>query len=93
MRDDPKDLKSDSSSSEEAAKKLRAEMELLQSKLNAAKIAFHNRTELDGSVPEYEDVAAIAKRLIAANYELQKVLYGEVKMKLSVSKLLRSGNR
>jgi hypothetical protein len=80
-------------SSEGAAVELRSRMELLQSKLNAAKIAYHNRSELDGKVPDYEDVAAIAKNLIALNYKLQKLLYGEVKMKLSVAKLIRASSR
>lgn len=93
MSDDRKDLNPVPTTNEEAAEKLRSEMELLQSRLNAAKIAYHNRTELGGSVPEYEDLAAIAKSLIATNYQLQKVLYGEVKMKLSVAKLLRASNR
>jgi hypothetical protein len=72
---------------------LRARIELFQAKLNAAKIAYHNRSELDGKIPEYEDVATIAKNLIALNYELQKSLYGAVKMKLSVAKLIRASNR
>lgn len=72
---------------------LRARLELLQSKLHTAKIAYLNRTELDGKVPEYEDVANIAKSLIKLNYQLQKELYGEVKLKLSVSKLLRASSR
>jgi hypothetical protein len=78
---------------EEKADALRAQMELLQSKLHSAKIAFHNRTELDGKVPEYEDVAAVAKSLIKLNYDLQKLLFGEVRMKLSVARLMRSSNR
>jgi hypothetical protein len=76
-----------------AADKLRTAMEVLQSRLHAAKIAYHNRTELDGKVLEYEDVAAIAKELIRSNYELQKLLYGEVRLKLSVAKLLRASSR
>jgi hypothetical protein len=72
---------------------LRARMEVLQSRLHTAKIAYLNRTELDGKVPEYEDVAAIAKSLISLNYQLQKQLYGEIKLKLSVSKLLRASSR
>jgi hypothetical protein len=88
--------KSKTSSSEKEdpiADELRASMELLQSKLQTAKIAYLNRTELDGKVPEYEDVAAIAKSLINLNYQLQKQLYGEVRLKLSVSKLLRASSR
>jgi hypothetical protein len=77
----------------EEAAQLRSRMELLQSKLQAAKIAYHHRSELDGKIPEYNDVAAVAKNLIALNYELQKLLYGEVKLKLSVSKLLRATSR
>jgi hypothetical protein len=76
-----------------ATDELRAAMEVLQAKLNAAKIAYLNRVELDGKVPEYEDVAAIAKELIKLNYQLQKALYGEVRLKLSVAKLLRASSR
>ncbi len=75
------------------ADELRARMEQLQSKLRVAKIAYHNRTELDGKIPEYEDLAGIAKDLINANYQLQKELYGKVKLKLSVPKLLRASSR
>ena len=72
---------------------LRSKLEVSQAKLRAAKIAYHNRSELDGKIPEYEDVAAVAKSVIAVNYELQKQLYGEVRMKMSVSKLLRATTR
>lgn len=72
---------------------LRAQMEIAQSRLHTAKIAYLNRTELDGRVPGYEDVAAIAKGLISLNYRLQKQLYGQVRVKLSVSKLLRASSR
>jgi hypothetical protein len=75
------------------ADELRARMEQLQSKLRVAKAAYFNRTELDGKIPEYEDLAGIAKDLISANYQLQKELYGKVKLKLSVSKLLRATSR
>jgi hypothetical protein len=93
MSDDRKNLGSKSAPGEETEQNLRSQIDLLQSKLNAAKIAYHNRMELDGKIPEYTDVAAIAKSLIARNYELQKLLYGEVKLKLSVAKLLRASNR
>jgi hypothetical protein len=90
------DDRSDTGSADESnaiANELRGRMELLQSKLHAAKIAYLNRTELDGKVPEYEDLATIAKSLISLNYQLQKELYGEVRLKLSVSKLLRASSR
>src|SRR5690349_125989 len=76
-----------------AAEKLQNRMEQLQQRLHVAKIAYLNGTELDGKVPEYEDLSAIAKELISANYELQKKLYGKVKLKLSVAKLLRASSR
>lgn len=68
-------------------------MEQLQTKLYAAKIAYLNRTELEGKIPEYGDLSRIAKELISSNYALQKRLYGKVRLKLSVSKLLRASNR
>jgi hypothetical protein len=37
----------------------------------------------------HNDVAAVAKDLIEVNCEFQKVLYGEVRLKLPVAKLLR----
>jgi len=80
-------------STEAVADEIRARMEQLQSRLRVAKIAYYNRTELDGKVPEYEDLSAVAKELIRTNYQLQKVLYGKVKLKLSVSKLLRASSR
>jgi hypothetical protein len=82
-----------SPASPEAEAEVRARMELLQAKLNATKIAYLNRMEIDGNVPTYEDLTAAAKAFIAANYELQKILYGSVKLKISVSKLLRGSNR
>jgi hypothetical protein len=70
---------------------LRERMQLLQSRLNAAKIAFLNRTELDGKIPDYNDVKLVAKELIQTNYDLQVRQYGKIRMKLSVAKLLRRG--
>ena len=90
------DEKSDSASQDEPNAKtdeLHTRMEQLQSRLRVAKIAYFNRTEMDGKVPEYEDLASIAKDLISANYQLQKQLYGKVRLKLSVSKLLRASSR
>jgi hypothetical protein len=77
----------------DAEEKIRARMELLQAKLNATKIAYLNRTEINGIVPTYEDLTAAAKAFIAVNYELQKAVYGSVKLKISVSRLLRGSNR
>ena len=76
-------------STEPAVEELRARAEVLRSRLSAAKIAFMKRTELDGRIPEFEDLSKAAEEVIEANYQLQRQLYGKVRIKLSVAKLLR----
>lgn len=65
-------------------------LELLRARVNAAKIAFLNRTPFDNR-PEvsYEDLRAIAQEYIHASYDYQKAKYGSVKVRISVAKLLR----
>jgi hypothetical protein len=70
---------------------LRKRFEILQTRLNAAKIAYLNSTPLDGREISYEDLKSIALEVIQANYDLQKTAYGTVRLKLSVAKLLRRG--
>jgi hypothetical protein len=77
--------------SEQGIEELQARFEQLQARLNAAKIAYLNSSPLDGRDLTYEDVKAIAKDVIAANYALQRARYGAVRLKLSVAKLLRRG--
>jgi hypothetical protein len=50
-----------------------------------------NSTPLDGQPVSYEHVAAIAKQVIRANYRLQEIQFGKVRLKLSVAKLIRRG--
>ncbi len=69
----------------------RERFEMLQSRMNAAKIAYLNRTPLDGREVTSEDLHRIAKEVIEANYELQRRRYGRVRLKLSPAKLLRRG--
>lgn len=69
----------------------RSRFEMLQSRLNAAKIAFLNGAELDGEMVSYERLRGVAKEMIEANYALQRARYGKVRLKLSVAKLLRRG--
>jgi hypothetical protein len=66
-------------------------LERLQARLNAAKIAYLNNTPLDDSPVNYEDVAAAAKAVIRANYRLQELEFGKVRLRLSVAKLIRRG--
>ena len=70
---------------------IQARFDQLQARLNAAKIAHLNGTTLDGRDVGYADLKRIAQELIQTNYELQRALYGEVRLKLSVAKLLRRG--
>ncbi len=76
---------------EQAVEELQARFEQLQSRLNAAKIAYLNSSPLDGRDLTYDDVKAIAKDMIEANYALQRARYGAVRLKLSVAKLIRRG--
>jgi hypothetical protein len=85
MGDRPDDPKSNE------IEQARARFEMLQSRLNAAKIAYLNRSPLDGKDVTYVDLNRIAKDVIEANYELQRRRYGEVRVKLSPAKLLRRG--
>jgi hypothetical protein len=70
---------------------LQARFEMLQSRLNAAKIAYLNSASLDDRQITYDDVKAIAEELIQSNYALQRARYGKIRLKLSVAKLLRRG--
>jgi hypothetical protein len=70
---------------------LRQLLAQLQARLNAAKTAYLNRTTLDGNAVTYEDVAAAAKDVIRANYRLQELQFGKVRLKLSVARLIRRG--
>jgi hypothetical protein len=69
----------------------RVRFEMMQSRMNAAKIAYLNRTPLDGREVTSDDLQQIAKEVIEANYELQRRRYGKVRLKLSPAKLLRRG--
>jgi len=74
-----------------SAEEVRVALERLQARLNAAKIAYLNNTPLEGSPVSYEDVAAAARALIRANYRLQEIQFGKVRLRLSVAKLIRRG--
>lgn len=54
-----------------------------------AKLAYYNGAEYKGRKVEYENLAGYARVFIAANYAYQKALYGRVRIKLSVPRLMR----
>jgi hypothetical protein len=68
---------------------LGARLEMLQSKLYAAKIAYLNRTSFEGHEVTYDDLNTIAKEYIQTSYAIQKAKFGAVKLRLSVARLLR----
>lgn len=65
-------------------------LEYLRARVNAAKIAYLNRTSFEKITEvSYEDLKAIAQQFIKASNDYQKARYGSVKVRLSVAKLLR----
>jgi len=68
---------------------LKSRLEMLESKLHAAKIAYLNGTPFDGREVTYEDLNRIAKDYIQTSYAFQKAKFGAVKLRMSVAKLLR----
>ena len=74
-----------------SVEELRVRFETAQARLNAARIAYLNRTPLDGEQIDYEALKRVAQETIQANYALQMATYGFIRLKLSVAKLLRRG--
>jgi len=54
-----------------------------------AKLAFYHRTEYKGVAVTYEVLRSYAELLIAHNYAYQKAIYGTIKVKISVARLMR----
>ena len=66
-------------------------LDKLRARVYAAKIAYLNRSGFEGKKElSYEELKVIAQDFIRASYDYQKKLYGKVKVKISVAKLLRS---
>jgi hypothetical protein len=69
----------------------RENLDKLRAKVYAAKVAYLNRSPFqDKEEVSYEDLKEIAQEFIQANYRYQKKIYGKVKVRISVPKLLRS---
>jgi len=79
-----KDKPSQDQVAELQAAKDRAELDFRN-----AKLAFYNRIEYKGEPVSYEILHNYAERLIASNYEYQKAVYGTIKVKISVARLMR----
>ena len=66
------------------------ELEYLRARVNAAKIAYLNRSPFeDMAEVSFADLKSIAQEFIRASNNYQKLKYGSVRVRLSVGKLLR----
>jgi len=74
---------------QQKVQELREQMERKRNLLEATRTAFFNRTPLNDKVPDDEAVRRAARDFISANYALQRALFGRVRVKLSVARLLR----
>jgi hypothetical protein len=68
---------------------MRAEMRRTEHELEDAKLAYYNSTEYRGELMNYEVLKRYAESFIAANHAVQKALYGRIRIRLDVSRLLR----
>jgi hypothetical protein len=71
-------------------RKQQRQLEYLRARVNAAKIAYLNRTPFeDMAEVSFDALKLIAQEFIRASYKYQKLKYGSVRVRLSVGKLLR----
>lgn len=75
--------------SEKELEEMTEQLQMLESRLHVAKIAYLNRTDFEGKPMEYEGLREIAQEFISLSYAIQKRRFGAVKMRISVAKLIR----
>ena len=68
---------------------MRNEMTRTEHQLEDAKLAYYNSAEYQGGPMPYERLKSYAEAFIKANHALQRALYGRVRVRLDVSRLLR----
>jgi hypothetical protein len=64
-------------------------MRQLDEVFDRLRYAYYTKTTSAGEVPDYEQLKRAAVAFIEASYAYQRARYGRVRLKLSVSKLLR----
>lgn len=57
--------------------------------MEATRTAYRRRGSYEGRTPTYDELRQAANEFIVASYEYQRVVYGRIKVKLSVANLLR----
>jgi hypothetical protein len=70
-------------------RELRERMKRLDEEFDRLRHAYYRRASVQGRIPDYDELKALAERFIRANHEYQKARYGRIRLRLSVSKLLR----
>lgn len=84
------DNKPDINSNQYQPDEQQEQLDRLRGRVNAAKTAYLNRTPFEDKAElTYEDLKEIAQDFIRASYEVQKLKFGSVKVRISVAKLLR----
>lgn len=73
----------------ETLEAMRMELDMLRSKIHAAKVAYLNRTPFQDRDVSYEDLKAFAREYIRKSYAYQRARFGKLKVRMSVAKLLR----
>ncbi len=74
---------------QEQLEAMRTELDILRSRVHAAKVAYLNRTPFQDREISFDDLKAFATEYIRKNYAYQRARFGKLKVKMSVSKLLR----
>jgi hypothetical protein len=73
----------------EELERMRAEMKRSEHELEDGKLAYYNSAEYRGEAMTYERLKKYAEAFITANHALQKALYGRIRIRLDVGRLLR----
>jgi hypothetical protein len=68
---------------------LRNRMRQLDEKFDRLRYAYYTRGQAAADPPTYDELKRAAAAFIEANYAYQRARYGRIRLKLSISKLLR----
>jgi hypothetical protein len=68
---------------------LRDAMDAAELDFANAKLAYYNRRPYKDRGVEYDDLRGYAERFISASYEFQRAKWSKVRLKLTISRLLR----
>jgi hypothetical protein len=75
--------------SAEDLRNLKSAMNAAELDFANAKLAYYNRAEYKDRLIAYEELNKYAETAIAANHAYQTALYGRIRVRLTVSRLMR----